>query len=416
MTSTWRFRALDTLFFRDSRPHGGAGAAILGSLFPPSPRTVAGAVRFLLGNALGADWSAFGRALPDQGFDAGGRDLLRLIGRHDDYGALRFAGPWLAVRTAGESWRRLYPAPRALTCDETGRPAAWLRIGPRVECDLGDVHLPTAPEHGQRSAERLWLEASAYAEAMAGGVPDAGIYPAGSLFEIEPRLGIARDLDRHTAADGMLFQTRHVRPRDAVNGERDRPERAAVREVAIEIAVTCGEEPPPDLARLVRLGGEGRLAGVDVVPGDAEIPPAPKPSPDASGLVLALLTPVELGGSWLPPGFAADRRDGRATAWRGELAGVPLTVHSAAIGPALREGGWDLAARQPRPVRSLVPAGSAWYATVHDASGRTLTGEALEPAIGVLHGARLADDALGHGQLAVGLFDDTRFPDLEVSR
>jgi CRISPR-associated protein Cmr3 len=134
------------------------------------------------------------------------------------------------------------------------------------------------------------------------------------------------------------------------------------------------------------------------------------------GLVLTLLTPVDLDGCWLPLGFALDRKDGRPTVWRGELTGVPLTVHSAVIGPALREGGWDLAARQPRPVRSLVSAGSAWYATVQDASGGTLTGEALRPAIAALHGARLAEDALGHGQLAVGLFDATRFHDLEVNR
>lgn len=416
MTSTWRFRALDTLFFRDSRPHGGAGAAILGSLFPPSPRTVAGAVRFLIGNALGADWTAFDQAPSDQGFRAGGRDLLRLIGRYDDYGALRFAGPWLAVRAGGASWRRLYPAPRTLTCDKTGRPVAQLQVGPPVDCDLGTVHLPAATVRGQRSAERLWLDASAYGEAMAGREPSAGIYPAESLFVEEPRLGIARNLDCHTAAEGNLFQTRHVRPREAIDRERVSPEQANLREVAIEMAVTCDGEPPAGLAPLVRLGGEGRLAGVEVGPGDAGIPAAPAAAPDALGLVLTLLTPVDLSGAWLPPGFAVHAVDGRPTAWRGELAGIPLTVHSAVIGPALREGGWDLAARQPRPVRSLVPAGSAWYATVHDASGQVLTGEALRPAIGALHGARLAADALGHGQLAVGLFDATRFPDLEVSR
>lgn len=203
MITTWRFRALDTLFFRDSRPHGGVGAAILGSLFPPSPRTVAGAVRFLLGNALGADWAAFGRARPEQGFDAGGRDLLRLIGRHDDYGALRFGGPWLAVRGDG-GWRRLYSAPRSLTAGESGRPVGLLEIGPEVDCDLGRIHLPRVPEGGGRPVERLWLDAEAYSEALAGRVPRSGIYPVGALFEDEPRLGIARDLDRHTVEHGLL--------------------------------------------------------------------------------------------------------------------------------------------------------------------------------------------------------------------
>jgi hypothetical protein len=158
------------------------------------------------------------------------------------------------------------------------------------------------------------------------------------------------------------------------------------------------------------------LAEVDVEPEDAGIPSAPEPTSRTLGLVVVLLTSADLGGSWLPPGFSAHPGSGQPRAWRGELRGIPLTVHSAVIGPAVREGGWDLAARKPRPVRSLAPAGAAWYLTVDDASGGSITGEALAPAIRVLHGARLADDALGHGQLAVGLFDSTRFPHLEAPR
>lgn len=415
MTSTWRFRALDTLFFRDARPHGSVGAAILGSLFPPSPRTVAGAVRFLLGNALGVDWAAFGRATPEDGYRVGGRDLLRLIGRHDDYGALGFSGPWLAVRTAG-GWRRLYPAPRTLTAESRHRPAGRLTLGPAVTCDLGRVHLPVAPGR-QRPVDELWLDADAYAEALAGRVPDSGHYSAADLFACEPRLGIGRDLDRHSAEPGLLYQTVHVRPHDVARGARPAtPAREEVLEVAVETGVTCDEALPEGLAHLVRLGGEGRLADVRVTAGDPGLPPAPAPAGEALGLVLTLLTPADLGGSWLPSGFEATSPDGGPTTWRGELAGVPLELHSAVIGPAVREGGWDLAARKPRPVRSLVPAGSAWYATVHTREGRRLTGEALGPTIGALHGARLAGDALGYGQLAVGLFDATHFPYLEVPR
>jgi CRISPR-associated protein Cmr3 len=156
------------------------------------------------------------------------------------------------------------------------------------------------------------------------------------------------------------------------------------------------------------------LAEVEVEPGDTGIPPAPEPVAGATGLLLTLLTPVDLGGTWLPPAFGPDALDGGATAWRGELAGIRLTIHSAVIGPAVREGGWDLAARRPRPVQSLIPAGSAWFATVQDPSGRTLTGQALAPAAHALHGTQIAGDPLGHGQLAVGFLDSTRCPDLEV--
>ena len=58
-TKTLRFIAIDTLFFRESRPFETFGGIELASLFPPPPRTVAGAIRSAIGEALGADWPAF---------------------------------------------------------------------------------------------------------------------------------------------------------------------------------------------------------------------------------------------------------------------------------------------------------------------------------------------------------------------
>ncbi|WP_407647963.1 type III-B CRISPR module-associated Cmr3 family protein [Endozoicomonas gorgoniicola] len=44
MSQRWRliFTPVDTWFFRESRPHGAAGADRLESLFPPPVRTVVG--------------------------------------------------------------------------------------------------------------------------------------------------------------------------------------------------------------------------------------------------------------------------------------------------------------------------------------------------------------------------------------
>lgn len=409
MTATWRFSALDTLFFRDSRPHGSAGAAVLGSLFPPSARTVAGAIRFLIGNALGANWATFGKAPLGEPMLAGGVDLLALIGRHDDYGSLRFTGPWLSVGSES-GWQRLYPAPRTLVADSAGRLLSRLEIGPAIECDLGQVHLPCMPR-GLQSADGIWLDRHAYAQAWSGDPPTTGVHRASDLFTEEPRLGIARAPDQHTAAPGLLYQTLHIRPREgAPHGPSGkRPER-----LAIEVGLTAGEGVPETLARLARLGGEGRLVDVHVEAGDSGIPEPPALSEACVGLILTLLTPADLDGGWLPPGFEAIR-NGSTTVWRGTLQGTDLTLHSAVIGKVIREGGWDLAARKPRAVRSLVPAGSAWYATIADRHGRRLRGLELAAAIDDLHGAYLQPNALGRGQLAVGTFDTNAFPYLEVS-
>lgn len=414
MTTTWRMSALDTLFFRDARPHGATGAAVLGSLFPPSVRTVAGLVRFLIGTSLDADWHRFGATSDGEPYwlegNGGTRvDLLALIGRHDDYGALRFSGPFLAIEIA-TGWKRLFPAPRTLLVDGEKRPSGVLQIGAPVDCDLGRLRLPRGAA-GQRSAERLWLDAEGYSQVLDGSLPER-YYRGDELYDEEPRLGIGRTLAQRTATPGLLYQTRHVRPR-----LRGRPTAGGepFARLAVEVGIDAGGRRLPTPVPLARLGGEGRLVEVERAEDAGRAGRTPEPPPprdDAMGLSLNLLTPADLDGRFMPPGFEPRTEDGVST-WHGTLRGVPLTIHSAAIGNAMREGGWDLAARKPRAVRSLMPAGSAWYATATDDHGRRLRGTALEAVVRTLHGTQLTDDPLGCGQIAAGLFGAEIAPFLE---
>jgi CRISPR-associated protein Cmr3 len=52
----WCFEALDTWFFKESRPLEAVGGAQLRSMFPPPARTLIGAVRTALGDAQGVHW------------------------------------------------------------------------------------------------------------------------------------------------------------------------------------------------------------------------------------------------------------------------------------------------------------------------------------------------------------------------
>ena len=58
-TLHWRFDPLDTWFFREARGFETSGHNELSSLFPPPARTVAGALRTLIGEQQGADWARF---------------------------------------------------------------------------------------------------------------------------------------------------------------------------------------------------------------------------------------------------------------------------------------------------------------------------------------------------------------------
>lgn len=367
-STLWRFEALDTCFFRESRPHGAVGASELASLFPPPARTVAGAVRTYLGEAQGVDWQRFPQAYPE---------LQALIGLGDDLGALDLRGPFLM-----HNGERLYPAPLHVLAKQQpgskpGDPAqhdyVFLRPGAPVDCDLGCVRLPEPVKSmpGAKPLERVWLKAHDYARVLAGQAPVAA-FAHDDLYDEEPRLGIARNNARGTVEESMLYQTRHVRLRAGV-------------------AVGVGVSGPQTLPSggVLRFGGEGRPAAVRIG-GDCPLPEPVLPK-QGGQVLLALLTPADLGGHWLPSGFEPETRAG-ATVWRGELAGVALTIHAACIGKPLREGGWDLARQTPRAVVPLVPAGSVWFCTLDDPTQAA-----------ALHGVRIGrDTSLGRGELAVG--------------
>lgn len=392
----WSFDPFDTLFFRESRPHGALGGSELGSLFPPPARTLAGAIRFAMGESVGVDWQAFGRGKGQ----VGGLNLNAEIGLGDDMGKLRLGGPWLARWLSEDRWERLFPAPRLLLAltkpgdKESGHDARHRKIlrtavGPWVDSDLGRVRLPSLPREVDvrpRSLDKTWLTHSGFAKVLQGGIPAASeLVELGEHLRGEARLGIARNKQLRTPIEGLLYQTRHVRLPGDLRIEVD-----------LEGVVPRLLVPLP----VVRLGGEGRVAAIRRVEEVRGFPAPPMPDPDTYGLVLCLLTPADLNGAWLPgKPIEPDLPEGNLT-WARRIEGVDLEIHCAILGKPDREGGWDLALRQPRPVRSLVSAGSVWYCTVRRGS--------LQEAIRRLHGATLGSSesqALGRGKLAVALWN-----------
>ena len=388
---TLRLSAIDTWFFRESRPHNALGASELRSLFPPPPATIAGALRTAIGDARSTDWQRF-NADPDH-------PLRAIIGHGNDLGPLQLDGPWLEL-----DGTRLYAAPAFLLARGEGgqRQFQRLRVGTAAHTDLGHVHLPTLPE-GVRDYQPLtdaWVTAEALRKLLSGGRPrPEQVYTLDQLCISEPRLGIARDPRSHSVQEGMLYQTRHLRPRP---------------ELSVAAGVR-GLDPAQTLpaGTLARLGGEGRLASLELSSRPDPLPTlAPQAGPPGSqvGLILLLLTAADTGNGWLPPGFRRDRdpADPGPQSWSGKLHGIPLRIRAAALGRAQRRGGWDQAASRPRAVRSLLPPGSAWYC-------EPITDSDLQTSIDTLHGSQLPGtdnyhQQLGHGQIAAGLWPSTEHP------
>ncbi len=355
-TRWFTLEPLDSLFFRDGRPFNqdDPNQADTTSLFPPYPPTMVGALRAAMARVLGWNGRKEGKAWPEE-----------VLGTGTDWqdeentslGPLEFAGPFLMKgnelllpaplhllrrdKQKGEEGSRA-PEPgtdgRCRKCRSVSREYALLQPGGEMECDLGKVRLPVAPEGGGwKPAEGWWVTRAGMERILAGKLPEEkDLFCSKCLWKVEPRIGIAREPESRTVKrqenGGGLFATRHVRLAPGVKLVM------AVRGVPKTILLDGAITP---------LGGEGRAAAVS----ELEKPPAwPGNGKAAAGAggkcIVIFLTPADLA-EWPKPGA--------------EIADLPGRVVSAAIGKPVRIGGWDGVARGPIPLRACLPAGSVLF-------------------------------------------------------
>lgn len=381
---TWRFTALDSLFFRESRPFGTIGGSELSSVFPPSPSTMAGAIRSAIGDHQGVDWQEYHRS-------DGYPELKAQIGDSDSLGAMRLKGVFLSRKSSGkDAWERLYPVPAHLVAtQEEGKikDLHFLQLGKPLDCDLGrQICLAVAPVKGIKTLEDYWITQSGLLKVLSGEFPDKEeLIHSNELLASEARLGIARNNRSRCAEKGKLYQTQHVRPKEGLAIEAD------VEGLATEY---------PE-SGIVRLGGEGRGAHFKVFDANNRSEKVKPSKFDAQGIQIMLMSSVHVPqqGRYTPlPNFTPSFKNGE-TVWMGKINGIDLTLHCAMIGKALREGGWDLQNKKPRPVRSFMPAGSVFYCSVD--GDFKVAFEALKYA--QLDGSPF-DKALGRGLLTAGFW------------
>jgi len=220
----------------------------------------------------------------------------------------------------------------------------------------GMKHLPKPIKAlpGAKPLENAWLDAGNMQLVLNGDEP-ASFIKESELFCGEARVGIERDNGKRMVNDGMLYFTRHVRLKE---------------DISLGMVVSGADDVMP--AGMVRLGGEGRMAHLKV----ADIVDSRLHGNDGKSdkFVLILLTHGDFLGKSEPA-----------------LAGINMI--SACIGKAVREGGWDYKHNRPKPLKSLVPAGSCYFV------------EGDEQAIRALHGKHIGKrTAFGYGEIAVGIW------------
>ena len=394
MNHTWTFTPLDTWFFKQALAPDSLAAQELTSLFPPSTRTLIGALRAAVGEANTVDWASY---------RAGKQSHIEdLIGKQSDATPpnAQFAGVFLAHKG-----QRYYPMPlnwlgkvSKREKDAKGNDVIdyqLFKMQPSekaILCDLGRVVLPVLIETnkaaekektaGAKPLENLFISAKKLAELLASTASQATLkaedyLDKSQIFTEEARLGIARNNQTRKTEDGKLYQTKHLRIAPDISLQLD-----------------CTGWQPKGYSKVMTLGGEGRLAQIEHQPIQAL--QTIKARKEAKGLILSLVTPAKFNEGWLPDGFTSMQKES-VDCWQGNINGIALTLVCATIGKAHREGGWNIEKRAARDVESFVPAGSSYYCTVDN-------GDILA-AINALHNQQIGQyTTLGRGQLVVGIY------------
>ncbi|MEO8381531.1 MAG: type III-B CRISPR module-associated protein Cmr3 [Acidobacteriota bacterium] len=350
----------DVLFFRDSRPSTIGADHYLQSIFPPLPSTLYGMLRTCRLMDTGGDLENLG----EKRWSSLAPEIRREVGEWGSLGTLRLRGPWLVREEAGGRQEMLFPAPAdlGLVTGESGAIDRVVRYLPTTAANgQGWSHTLALLEPKIKSEGRWtplpggepavpatdWLVTrEGLTQWLAGTTPDPGSFARSTdLWLTEQRTGVGIQSDRRTAKDGMLYTFGFVRLLRGVS-------------LGFEISgstITSGVT--------ATLGGEGRLVRLDHGPSLSESIRAGRRDNEMSALYLAT------------PGVFA-----------GDVASRPasLSIRAAAVRSMTHAGGWDLAKKQPKPLRRAVPAGSVYYTDTADVASFMKISEGHEEGFGVV--------------------------------
>ncbi|SFJ85629.1 type III-B CRISPR module-associated Cmr3 family protein [Thermoflavimicrobium dichotomicum] len=376
MKTIWYLRPLDTLLFRDgtSFEAGEQKTAKPQTYFPPFMSTLQGAIRIALASTQGWHENA-----PDTWPEE--------IGDYISLGQLQLKGPYLLYQ--GEP---LFPAPLRLFGAEQGE-GKWelhrLVPGPPVECDLGEaICLPRIRYSSEEANPKgdilqVWLTAQGYRSLLQDELPDSeDIQVSSSLWSMEQKYGIKRDLETQVVEDKHLYRIEYIRPHPEL-------------QIAVEVdGIPDHWELPATLG--IPLGGEGKYVEATIETTASSVTDVLQLSHDFFSQVTDGI--IRFTVSLLTPGYYADL----SQVMRQGPAGIPGRLVSALLGKLQTMAAWE--STHPQTAQKIwrqypvLPAGSTWF---YEASA-----DQIGPII-QLHLTCTGEKATyGMGQIAIGIWND----------
>lgn len=337
MASKWAFiEANDVLMFRDSRPFTAGANFTARSTFPPHPRTMQGFIRTHILESAGGDYQAFA---------SGNGDALihKVVGGIDKFGELSITGPFVARHDPKTGIERFFRAPFDLLQNKEDESLSILQPGRQVSFTANvpfEGWRPLMKSMSGAGAEADgWLSETNFRQYLTGKA-DGKLLPDEAIYQTETRVGLELDYSARRGAPGMFYHAEFIRP---IN----------------HTGLLVGIENDQNLFKsgTAYLGGEGRTARIEI----PRFEPKSLITATEGRIKIVLLTPA-----WFTNGWQPDTAEG----WSAWVGGGRLV--SLAIGKPQLISGWDLARKEPRPIRHFLPAGSVFYF-----ENATLTGKAF---------------------------------------
>ncbi len=352
-----RLAPLDPLLFGDNRSaRAGVDHALADQ--DPSPATLYGAIGARIAQALGAGGKAgWGPAAPVLGgFRAG-------LGDEAPAGAELLG--WTLADPAGKRW---FPRPLHCRLEEVGESVFALPpLRPAAEADAFPSSLafprrltaadpPDLPPADEIESPLL-VEHDLLEEILTAGIEPRtrdlrpSLRAPQALYRPEVRPGLAMDNDSNTAAEGRLFSRPYRRFAGGLGPGATGYE--TTRFLAWYRVLQLPAGAPASFDGTGFLGGDRRRAELAFTPvGERPLPELHKAvaaaAPESAGWLAYLLTPT--------------------------LAARPVSLAgrepiAAALGRPFPVSGWDAAAEGPRPILTLIPAGSVFFFTWEESQG-----------------------------------------------
>ena len=309
----------DTLFFRDSKPFSRGEDTWADTIFPPYPSTVYGALRtaWFKQNIKEFEYLKESKKLNT---DDDPTKKLKinsiLIKNNDDF---------------------LFPLPRDIlqSKDKNGEENKLKRLLLSDEKHLTsakNMNLLINPYDEIFSYEPSWMSELNLTNYLKGDISNFGKpLKRGNLFELEPKIGIARERLTHSSKDGNLYRVGMLRLKEGVS-------------IYVDFE---GLELAEDV---FRLGGEGKFVEVKRIEKKLDVP---LPEITDNRFLLYLSTHSIFKKGWLPEHIDENSLEGKI-----HNTSIEVRLLTAAIGKPVYIGGFDIAKGEPKPMYKAVPGGS----------------------------------------------------------